>query len=384
MLKYIIIIAFATYSVLGQDFQAVKTRTWTSSSGQKVNAEFVVMESGTVTLKTSEGKQLRIPLTALSGDDQIFIKSQTSKNITAPAAPIPSPAEIVNSTEEDLLSVLAEGYMVTPNPYRTNKRQEMAYDRLHANSIYQGKLYTACIDSHGILHIMPKVEKESEYAFNGSIILRIQNHYRDSNNSWEPRQVTKFVNPPTPSMNPASVTIKAVFKDNVETQVDIQFTPETVTITIIPTDVSELSSANLFVASLDVPKSHFLPVSASMEEIKRVIKDCSLFVQTNSKPITYDDYFKSTTILTKCTKVVSRNHWVGRTVTFEVVSGVGTRNDVWLYNYPDNALMEGFRLFMDDDRLKDKDREAVKKKNELKDKGAAKRLLPARIKITFL
>lgn len=63
-------------------------RTWTSSSGSKVEADFVALQGSTVVLQTTDGKKLSVGLGALSPDDQSFVKSQSSG---APAAAPGSP-----------------------------------------------------------------------------------------------------------------------------------------------------------------------------------------------------------------------------------------------------------------------------------------------------
>src|SRR5687768_3565123 len=66
-------------------------RTWTSSDGRKVEAEFVSAIGGTVTLKRSpDGQTFTLPLVRLSAEDQAWIKTAAA----APAQPaVPAPAK---------------------------------------------------------------------------------------------------------------------------------------------------------------------------------------------------------------------------------------------------------------------------------------------------
>lgn len=52
-------------------------REWTSSKGDKITATFVSEKSGTVTLKTADGKTMAIKLTALSDQDRQWISEST-------------------------------------------------------------------------------------------------------------------------------------------------------------------------------------------------------------------------------------------------------------------------------------------------------------------
>jgi len=62
-------------------------RSWTdSTSGRKVDAEFVGMKGDSVLLKLANGQTLPFPLTRLSSDDQAFVKTQATGGGGTPAA----------------------------------------------------------------------------------------------------------------------------------------------------------------------------------------------------------------------------------------------------------------------------------------------------------
>jgi predicted esterase len=55
---------------------SAEARTWTSISGKQIEAEFVSEAFGQVTLKTTQGEQIGIPLAKLSPADREFIQAQ--------------------------------------------------------------------------------------------------------------------------------------------------------------------------------------------------------------------------------------------------------------------------------------------------------------------
>jgi len=63
-------------------------RAWGSTGGQTTNASFVSLQFGVVTLKTEEGKQLRIPLNRLSEGDRA--EAQRLSHATRPSRATPS------------------------------------------------------------------------------------------------------------------------------------------------------------------------------------------------------------------------------------------------------------------------------------------------------
>ncbi|MCU0871124.1 MAG: tetratricopeptide repeat protein [Pirellulaceae bacterium] len=58
---------------------SVSARTWTNSSGTKVEAEFAGVEGGQVKLQLARGKVMLVTLGALSEEDQQFVKGEIAK-----------------------------------------------------------------------------------------------------------------------------------------------------------------------------------------------------------------------------------------------------------------------------------------------------------------
>jgi hypothetical protein len=59
-----------------------EVRTWTDNTGKhKVRAEYVSYAEGKVTLRRSNGKQVEVPLTRLSREDQQYVREQVRKEL---------------------------------------------------------------------------------------------------------------------------------------------------------------------------------------------------------------------------------------------------------------------------------------------------------------
>lgn len=67
-------------------------RTWTDTSGRKVEAEFAGVKNGIVQLKTESGKIQSVPIEQLSSEDRKFVAVEIGAKPAAPAAVAPQPA----------------------------------------------------------------------------------------------------------------------------------------------------------------------------------------------------------------------------------------------------------------------------------------------------
>ena len=74
---------------------ALPAREWTSADGRKLEADYVSATVDMVTLKrAADGRTFTLAIRSLSTDDQVFIRNQTIKPATAPAAPAAAPKAI--------------------------------------------------------------------------------------------------------------------------------------------------------------------------------------------------------------------------------------------------------------------------------------------------
>ena len=49
-------------------------RTWTSSTGSKIEAELVSFANNTIVLRTADGRRITLPIYKLDSEDQAFVK----------------------------------------------------------------------------------------------------------------------------------------------------------------------------------------------------------------------------------------------------------------------------------------------------------------------
>ena len=66
-------------------------RTWTSTAGSTVEAEFVRSDGRTVALRSGDGQMMQIGLTALSPDDRAYVAERSAPSTPNVAAPLPPP-----------------------------------------------------------------------------------------------------------------------------------------------------------------------------------------------------------------------------------------------------------------------------------------------------
>jgi predicted peptidase len=84
--KRIMIGVFA--GTLGMLSPMVHARTWTSSDGKKLEADFISATGTHVTLKRgTDGRSFTLPLARLSGDDLVFIKEQAAAKVAEAGKP---------------------------------------------------------------------------------------------------------------------------------------------------------------------------------------------------------------------------------------------------------------------------------------------------------
>ena len=69
------VVAASTFS-----YQDVTARDFTSSSGQKMQAEVYSVSGESVTLARSDGKQFSVPISRFSAEDQVYIKKWAEEN----------------------------------------------------------------------------------------------------------------------------------------------------------------------------------------------------------------------------------------------------------------------------------------------------------------
>jgi hypothetical protein len=73
-------------------------RTWTSLPGKTVEAEYVRIQFDDVILKSSDGKEIQVPLTSFSGEDKEYIELENPPNLSV---------DIMRSSKQTFVDVSA-------------------------------------------------------------------------------------------------------------------------------------------------------------------------------------------------------------------------------------------------------------------------------------
>ena len=126
-IKYIALFValFGATSLLGETTNSVTARTWTSRSGQTVNAEFVKMQYGMVHLKREDGKLITIRSASLSSEDQ-----KVAGKLASPATPSLKKAEPTESKKAPEII-----YDLFGSKLRNAKKNSVSIDELSNKTI---------------------------------------------------------------------------------------------------------------------------------------------------------------------------------------------------------------------------------------------------------
>ena len=89
-----VFLAFGVQTLLSQ----FPFRTWTSSSGVKIQARLISFTGNNLTIERSDSKQFVFPLTLLSKEDQEYVKNLKSGNSSYQSASNPKFGFIILST----------------------------------------------------------------------------------------------------------------------------------------------------------------------------------------------------------------------------------------------------------------------------------------------
>lgn len=107
-------------------------REWTNEAGKKIQAEFVEVKgaegSEVVVLKTAGGKSYDVPLKQLSAADQTFVREQSKKTESKPAAAEKTEAAATKSIFGDML----KGKLVAVDGKRVSKYEMAAEPKFYA------------------------------------------------------------------------------------------------------------------------------------------------------------------------------------------------------------------------------------------------------------
>ncbi len=322
-------------------------RSWTSQSGTTVEAELVEVKNGNVVLKANDGKLLQVPYSGLSDPDKAFIKSnfeQVKKAMeSAKEAP---PKGVIPAKGENRLPVLADSKWSRPSDLRNGMVPDDPIVESFAHTIYKGANYTAYLDDQAKLFIVPKVMPGgSEHAFNGAIRLVVPLIYFDAAEEKHMlRKIIKYVDPPAPSKDPNSVSIKALLEYDAVWEMKIDFSSKSIIVESSVSDPPNLKPGTQSGVTFRFPASHVISPEMKLPEVQRMVSDCSLAFKGNQKQGKHEEYAKSMNLWSMFYEAEIVNHWHGRTITVDVIEKKGRHKQAKVSNYSGMPLYCGFNI----------------------------------------
>jgi len=177
-----------------------KPRKWTSTAGSQIEASVVGIDinAGTVNLKTVDGRDLNIALGLLEQADRDLLKKWHTARIAKEEG-----TGAVTEAASGKLSVFSDG-------------KWRGY-----NTIYEGPMYDAVLNTKGTLIIYPKDAKGERIGKHLTAALHC--YYTEKNiGRHSHRKIVSIEEPPKPvhSKRPIQVRLKGKFDDNVAFDVE--------------------------------------------------------------------------------------------------------------------------------------------------------------------
>jgi hypothetical protein len=190
-----------------------ETRTWTSTSGSKIEAEFLGVEGSLVTLRTVDGKTLGIALTKLSADDRTWVKGQTAPEAGAPAAATGKPAE----------EPPAEAAPANPDKPKNQLRGFPDGDWAGYNAVFIDQKYEAGLRADGWIDVFPKdrdgTRVHKPFRMNAQYVVR-----NSATGSHGPLGVDTIESDPAPTMKAGEIVWTGALTDGTRFENGVQFT----------------------------------------------------------------------------------------------------------------------------------------------------------------
>jgi hypothetical protein len=123
--SYILFLSITTLAATTDNKQEI--RTWTSAKGDKIQAKFINIKSGNVTLKAENGKFMKIKLSNLSTADQTIIK-KLSPHTATPAEDTTGTGAITTASPTQL-ATFSDGKWKKYNTVFTSPKYDAAMDQ---------------------------------------------------------------------------------------------------------------------------------------------------------------------------------------------------------------------------------------------------------------
>lgn len=335
-----------------------EVRTWRSATGAKLQAEFLGVADGKVTLETPAGKVLRIDLSKLSHPDQQFIKQLTGVEATAPeskggevpasgsksgsAGPV---ASVASEDAKSLPYIEGEDWIQIWDGTRKIRGGKGITRQSHA--IYEGRKYRAVIDERGVLSVqmMNNGEKVGYPMRMGHYCWKLGTDGKylkdDDGKGVAHRPVEKFIDPPAPSRNPDKVHLKGVREDNVHWELVYEFSPDYLTAQSWVKDPGSISHASYYWQNFTLAPSHEFDRTTSIAEQKRATANCKVTADLRGEGSESFGYTSSQSLSKLINSAKVAGHYAPLTVSFDVAE-----SDKWahLRGYPGQPLYNGYNV----------------------------------------
>ncbi len=222
----------------------VALRSWTSASGSVIEAEYVELKYGRVSLRTKAGKLLAIPLRSLSAEDRTWIKAAEIKRNAPPGIKAPA--------KSNALPTFDGGDM----------------DGYHA--VYTSRNYDACMTVGGTVEVYPK---ERGKRVGKAIYMRLACYYHHKIHGYSTRPVTSYLNPQPPVKQPSQITLRGLLADDVKFGVTYEFSEKGIKGYGYFEDPPDIKFPTMFRINAWLKASHKFANDVSLAEIQELLKD---------------------------------------------------------------------------------------------------------------
>ncbi len=307
-------------SVNAQDLS--KPRKWTSTAGSQIEASVLDIDPAKgVRLKTTNGRELTVAINLfVEADQAILRKALAAKSGTG----------AVSEAEAGKLPLFKDG------PWK-------GY-----NTIFEGSLYDATLNSNGTLVLHPKVNGQR---IGKTLQAYLRCHYREKDiGRWTHRPIVEFEEAPAPSHSKKGIKIelKGKFADDVSFEVVYDCDEDSISVHGSIKDPPRIKHPSIGRSRIYMMPTHKPGPEAKTEEIKAMMEGYSLSIRGEKGTETLP-YWKSEKRRNNIRELRIKGPWDTKEIRLEA-SAVRNRETreteygvFWLYS--NNAPYQGYYLF---------------------------------------
>lgn len=234
-------------------------RTWTSLKGVTIEGTFARWERGLVVLLKGDGKSVRIRPSALSPEDQAWLKEN---------APPPAASSAPKADDAPII-VSAVGTNFLPH-YASGPWANM-------NAVYEHPNFDAVLEKNGQLKIFPKVN--GKRVGNPMSMYVNRSYYDKKKRRSVSRRVLEFESPPAPTMRAREIVLNARLEDDVVTQINYEFKDNTIAFGGHCIDPKKIRYPTSYEIWLSVPQSITVPKGLKRLERRRFLSPYKLQIR---------------------------------------------------------------------------------------------------------